>query len=440
MLASWNALYWDDWVTYAGGRQGTIDVFAECTRCVIPFRGEIEGLLIAPGPWLMRLLVFVFYPMIAFLTQQFLRRTQWLRRDEETIIALGVLFLPMFGARVALINFHYAISLLLFVLGAWMMLSQRRLTRLASLVPLFWSMFTASLQIFAVVLLVTLCIRLVTRQDVLSAERLILIASFLVFPPTHQFVIPELFPQFAVTDGYNTVRTAFLLRGFLFGGFLLVPLIFVLFRWRRRNNTRRPLILLSIGLGLLAVGTFPYLAVGHFPNFSDWVLPLLPDQSDWHSRHQLLQPFGAAFLVLAIRGLMPGFEHIVLIALLVSCCSLNAATYSQYYIDSLKQTEILQFITDNADNFKEGRSLALTDRATDLNARGRSYRNSEFMAMIRSRTQTQMNVGADTRDFCESSQPDLNLIITSTRGRLRTLLSRNPDLSISLEPLPFCSN
>jgi hypothetical protein len=151
MLASWNALYWDDWFTYAGGRQGTVDNFAQCRRCVLPFRGEIEGLLIDPGPWLMRLLVFVFFPIIALLTQQFLRRTKWLHRDEETLITLAVLFLPMFGARIALINFQYSFSLLFFTLGAWMTLSKRRLTRIASLLPIFWSMFTESFQVFVLV-------------------------------------------------------------------------------------------------------------------------------------------------------------------------------------------------------------------------------------------------------------------------------------------------
>ena len=110
MLASWNALYWDDWLTYAGGRQGTVDNFAQCTRCVLPFRGEIEGLLIDPGPWLMRLLVLIFFPIIALLTQQFLRRTTWLHRNEETLVTLAVLFLPMFGARIAIINFQYSFS------------------------------------------------------------------------------------------------------------------------------------------------------------------------------------------------------------------------------------------------------------------------------------------------------------------------------------------
>jgi hypothetical protein len=54
---------------------------------------------------------------------------------------------------------------------------------------------------------------------------------------------------------------------------------------------------LEFGLFILALGTCPYLAVGHFANLSDWITMWLPDNSDWDSRHQLLQGMGFALLV-----------------------------------------------------------------------------------------------------------------------------------------------
>lgn len=438
MLASWNALYWDDWITYAGGRQGTIDVFAECSRCVIPFRGEIEGLLIAPGPWLMRLLVFVFFPIIALLTQQFLRRTQWLQRDEETIIALGVLFLPMFGARIALINFQYTISLLLFVLGAWMVLSPRQVTRLVSLVPIFWSMFTQSLQVFVVVLIVVLLAKLVVRQSAFTLDRVLVVASLLFFPMIHRYGIAALLPEFRVVDGYNTIRTTFLIRAVLVASILTLPLVAIAFRRRNGRVEERPVVLVAVGLAVLAAGTFPYLAVGHFPNISDWILPLLPDQSDWNSRHQLLQPIGLAIVVLGVSKMMGQYRRtFVLFVVGISVC-LNAATYSGYYLDSLKQKTVLSYIADNGDALRAATAVVVDDAASDYNARGRGIRSYELQAMVETVVGTKVTLGYFSYDYCNSQKPDLLMRITPTGGRTTGLVQRKAAVNVTIEPFFTC--
>jgi len=432
MLASWNALYWDDWITYAGGRQGTIDFFAECTRCVVPFRGEIEGLLIAPGPWLMRLLVFVFFPIIALLTEQFLRRTQWLQKDEETIIALGVLFLPMFGARIALINFQYTISLLLFVLGAWMVLSPRQVTRLVSLVPIFWSMFTQSLQVFVVVLIVVLLAKLVVRQSAFTLDRVLVVASLLFFPMIHRYGIAALLPEFRVVDGYNTIRTSFLIRAVLVASILTLPLVAIAFRRRNGRVEERPVVLLAVGLAILAAGTFPYLAVGHFPNISDWILPLLPDQSDWNSRHQLLQPFGIAIIILGVSQMMAQYRRAFVLSVLGASICLNAATYSGYYLDSLKQSKVLNELSLNAVSLEDVDAVAINDQTHDFNARGRTVRPYEWSAIVKQRTGAVVNTDADTRQFCQEESPDLLVTVSPVGGRLRSLLRREALIEVYL--------
>lgn len=438
MLASWNALYWDDWITYAGGRQGTIDFFAECTRCVVPFRGEIEGLLIAPGPWLMRLLIFVFFPIITFLTQQFLRRTQWLHRDEETVIALGVLFLPMFGARIALIDFQYAFSLLLFTLGAWMALSPRQVTRLVSLVPIFWSMFTQSLQVFVVVLIVVLLAKLVVRQSAVTLDRVLVVASLLFFPIMHRYGIPAVLPEFRVVDGYNTIRTTFLIRAVLVAGVLTLPLVVIAFRRRNGRVEERPVVLVAVGLAVLAAGTLPYLAVGHFPNISDWILPFLPDQSDWNSRHQLLQPSGTAILILGISQMMTQYRRAFIFLVLGACISLNVATYSGYYLDSLKQKAVLSYFGENKDDLGAATAVVVEDFAIDYNARGRGVRSYEWQAMVETVVGQEVLVDSYSVDYCQDKKPDLILRITSTGGRLKGLVRRKAAVNVNLEPFVTC--
>lgn len=438
ILASLNALYWDDWITYAEGRQGTIDVFAECTRCVVPFRGEIEGLLILPGPWLMRLLAFACFPMIALFTQQFLRRTQWLHKDEETIITLGVLFLPMFGARITLINFQYVISLLLFVIGAWMALSPRRVTRLGSLVPIAWSMFVPSLQFFVVVLIAVLLMQLIMRQYSVTLDRVIVVASFLVFPFVHRYGIPLLFPELQFTDGYNTIRSAFLMRAVLVVSVLTLPLVAVAIRRRKGRVEERPVVLLAVGLAVLAFGTFPYLAVGHFSNISDWILPLLPDQSDWNSRHQLLQPFGTAILVLGVSQMMTRHRRVfVYLVLGVSVC-INVATYSGYYLDSLKQKAVLSYLAENGDDLRAATAVVVEDTALDYNARGRDVRSYELQAMVETVVGTRVSLDYFSHDYCDNRKPDLIMRITPTGGRIKGLVQRKAAVNVTFEPLVTC--
>jgi hypothetical protein len=438
MLASSNALYWDDWLTYAGGRQGTVDYFAQCTRCVVPFRGEIEGLLIDPGPWLMRLPVFVFFPIIALLTQQFLRRTKWLQRDEETLVTLALLFLPMFGARIALTNFQYSFSLLLFTLGAWMTLSQRRLTRLASLLPIFWSMFIASFQVFVLVVLAVLVVRLLTKSDVLGSDRVVLLGSLLVFPFVHRYLIPRLLPELSVTDGYNTIRGAFLARAVMVSAILIFPLVIVTLRWFAKRTADRPTVFIAVGLALLSVGTFPYLAVGHFPNLSDWVLPFLPDQSDWNSRHQLLQPFGIAVVVCGIQQTFVKNRRGLLVLLLASSIFMNLATYSGYYLDWSKQRSVMAYLAQNADSLTQVEAMVVRDSANDFNARGRGVRSYEWEAMFTRATGRTVRIDSDSIEYCFTESPTAILKIVPTGGRLISLLRREAAVNVSLERLDGC--
>ena len=212
-------------MVYATGSEGVRTYFAECSRCVVPGRAAVEATLIAPGPWLMRVLTFLYFPLIALLLAAFLRRTCWLRIRETSHIALVLLFMPTYGARVSHIDYQYSFSLLLFAIGAWMTLSPRVTIRVCAVFPIFWSMFIASLQVFVVVIIVVLGVKLVRRELQKSADRLLLVGALCVFPFVHRYLIPTLFPSLAVTDGYNTIRVAFLVRAVVFKLLLLIPVI-----------------------------------------------------------------------------------------------------------------------------------------------------------------------------------------------------------------------
>jgi hypothetical protein len=438
LVASWNALYWDDWMVYATGSEGVRTYFAECSRCVLPGRAAVEATLIAPGPWLMRVLTFLYFPLIALLLAAFLRRTCWLRIRETSHIALVLLFMPTYGARISHIDYQYSFSLLLFTIGAWMTLSPRVTIRVCAVFPIFWSMFTASLQVFVAVIIVVLGVKLVRRELQKSADRLLLIGALCVFPFVHRYLIPTLFPSYAFNDGYNTIQVAFLLRAVVFTSLLLIPLIILGLKLQRKKAMSRELVLVAIGFAVLGAGTFPYLAVGHFANLSDWILPFLPDESDWNSRHQLLQPFGFAFIVLAAAKMLRERKLAFLFAIMSVSVALNIATYSGYYLDWMKQREFIAQMSESKGLLVDAKSIVLVDEALRFNARGRGVRSYEWSAMVNRATDLNIIVDANSIHFCEEKSPSHLVTVTASQGRLRSLISGQIGISIAIAELPIC--
>lgn len=439
LVASWNALYWDDWMVYATGSGGVETYFAECTRCTLPGRATVEAILIAPGPWLMRVLSFLYFPVIAFLLAAFLRRTCWLRTRETSYITLLVLFMPAYGARISHIDYQYSFSLLLFALGAWMTLSPRMLIRICALFPIFWSMFVPSLQVFVVVLIAVLGVKLVRRELQRSADRLVLLSVLFVFPIVHRYLFPVLFPSYAGTDSYNTIQMAFLLRAVVFTSLLLMPLLILGLKLRRKKTVSREFVLISTGFAVLGAGTFPYLAVGHFANLSDWFLPFLPDESDWNSRHQLLQPFGIALMILAAATMLKERKRAFLFAILSISVALNITTYSGYYLDWMKQREFITEMSESRELLLDTKSMVLVDEALRFNARGRGVRSYEWTAMVKRATNLNIIVDGNNIGFCDEKSPSHLVTLLASQGRLRSLISGRIGISVAITDLPLCT-
>ena len=440
LVASWNALYWDDWVVYATGSEGVKSFFAECTSCQLPGRATVEATLIAPGPWLMRVLTFLYFPLIALLLAAFLQRTCWLRIRETSYITLVVLFIPAYGARISHIDYQYSFSLLLFTLGAWMTLSPRVLIRVCALLPIFWSMFAASLQVFVAVIIVVLGVKLVRREHQKSADRLVIVGALCVFPFVHRYLLPVLFPSIAVTSSYNTIQVAYLLRAVVFTSLLLIPLMILGLKLQREKPVSREFVLISIGLAVLGAGTFPYLAVGHFANLSDWILPFLPDESDWTSRHQLLQPFGIALIVLTAAKLLGKRKRAFLFAIISVSVALNIITYSGYYLDWMKQREFITEMSKSRELVLETKSMVLVDEALRFNARGRGIRPYEWTAMVHRATDLNIIVDGNSLQFCQEYSPSHLVTVSASQGRLRSLISGQIGISIVITELSLCES
>ena len=440
ILATWNAFFWDDWIQYSNGSKGIRQLQSVCARQCIPLRGWTEAQLISVGPWAIRALTFIIWPVVTFFLYQFLKRTTWLSKAERSTVSLLFLLMPINGARVSLITNYYLFSLTLFALGAWMILSPRRLVRLISLVPLFWSMFTASLQVFVFVLTAILVVRFMQKLDSLNQTNLLVLVLVTTLPFMHRYFLPLVFKSMVITtDGYNTIRPAFLVRAIFFTFMLLVPLFLALLRIRVKKPVPRENILCYIGLALIGLGTFPYLAVGHFANLSDWILPFLPDESDWNSRHQLLQAFGLALVLLGIASMFGVRKRSFIICTVALSVGLNFATYSGYYLDAMKQREFIANVHDMAEQISGVSAVVILDESLRFNARGRWIRSYEWTAMLERATDFAIEADDGRIQNCEVVAATKMLTVTASNGRLKSLLTGRVGISVRASDLPNCS-
>jgi len=258
-------------------------------------------------------------------------------------------------------------------------------------------------------------------------------------PFVHRFLIPIILPTFSFRDGYNTIQSAFLVRAVVFSSLLVLPLLNLLNRRRLQQSVTHEGAILSLGLAALAVGTFPYLAVGHFPNLSDWVLPFLPTESDWNSRHQLLQPFGVALVLLAIARMFGARMKAFVAVILTISVGLNIATYSGYYLDAVKQAELIQAVAENDAQLSNISALVINDQSTRFNARGRGIRPYEWTAMVTRAIDETIQVDANNIQYCYESKPSKMLTITAENGQLKSLFVGSIGLDVKVTDLTICS-
>jgi hypothetical protein len=391
----------------------------------------------------MRVIVFVLFPLIAILFSQFLRRTCWLQNYEIGIATIFVLFLPMYGARIANITFIYSLSLFFFVLGAWMLLSHRPVTRVLAVVPIFLSMFTPSFQFFVVVPIAVLTIKLFQDRDDATRQASIhvSIALLCMSALAHRFALPSLSQSLKIRDGYNSIHAMSLGRAVLYSTALVLPLTRVLIRQKRRNSISRESYLLSVGLATVAAGTFPYLAVGHFADLSSWLLPIIPSASDWDSRHQLLQPFGFALILLAIVLTFGARKQQFILVVMFSSVALNLMTYASYYFDAIKQEVFITEVRRNAQQLAGVSAIAIEDLSEGMNARGRTLRPYEWTEMISRALSRDTPIVVDVMSiqFCKEFAPTHIISVSRSNNFFETLNIKDFGIRLRVARLENCS-
>lgn len=439
MLPLGNARFWDDWSSHF--YSGT-DFLSGQT---FPFRQPLDDFLISAsgGFWLYRPLTFAAFLTCGWFVWRISEYPRgFLTTSERTVITLLFLVLPFNTVRAIVQGlFSYTFSHFFFFLGWMIWVRQTKYLWFFAA----WSCFvlsfpTHSLLFFAAApalhLLVTNSMPLASRLTQIG----VLGMTSILFRPTMSLIRPDL----KLNEGYNAILPAFLVRASLLLLVVIALAAYLMFRgiYYAKAERSRYLKIISTGLFLVALGLFPYMAVGHFPNLSDLLMLVIPNLTENDSRHSLLLPIGTAVTLVGIARLSLRRESLMaaFIATLFACASLNVSMYSQYYTDKLKQDGIIRQLAAKSSEIQSTR-LMFKDEARQFNARGRDLYPYEYSGLLQSALPGEVFELVSGSEFpCskDSLRPGTLIRITSNHGRLRTIATGDAGIRLSVESIDLC--
>lgn len=422
-----NTYFWDDWYTYFSGDVAQIrhlTIFSGFS----PLRPYVESPLILLGPSAFRVFTVGAFLVVALLFSRILRRYSFLSlsQSESKVVSALMLLIPANGARWSLTTIGYTISLVTFIV-AWYLLSKRTSIHAFLAIALFiYSFDTASLGIFA---MAPVAAEVIERRNNRSLTTLWAPAAVFFSAPAYfawdYFYNPNLDP---VRQSYYTPTPGGLVRGLIV---VVICGIACLRAWLKCHDAIQRNRIVA-GCVLLCLATFPYVALGHFANPTDWLIGFLPGTSDWDSRHQLLIPTALSVLGIAVLKNLtiskPGVR-----LLLTGFFVLSFATNFNYLVDSIKLRSIQTGLADI--QISSGSKVFVKDDSEHLNARGRWFRDFEWAGLIYKATGSEVRVTEVESGTCTTRDVSGVLLeITGGRGKLGTLLHRSAGIKITVTP------
>jgi hypothetical protein len=444
-------IYWDDWTLYMVPSDVLVERAAQAGSTWWYPLGHIQAVLLSAGPWVYRVITLCLMFGAGVALDRILRAHQDLHSRSRYLIVLLFLILPLYWARVALIDIHYTICYFLFFL-AWALMTRYRAISLALF---FLSFSTNSLLVFFALPAADRCMNEL-RGDFRASRigKCILRNIDFALLPLVYFAIKNIwFRPYGIYAGYNegyalanlilrpieqwndfidTAASAMLglrlsstnVLSLPFGVSLVSAAIAVALFTRACSPLSAPVCTTSeagtirrrlVVAGLVAsiAGAFPYWIVGKAPTFSDW-----------GSRHQLLLPLGTACLIAAALAGAGHCRRPAIATTIALCTLLNCSAYMSYLIDWHKQRGLTAALR-GSDLVSRASVVVFVDDTLDFNARARRYRYYEWCGLLAYAFGDNSRLGADEQDLIRFTTGDLNSEISSRQ------LPRHVDLSSS---------
>lgn len=381
-----SAVFFDDWVIVDSSNETILEIFRQA-GAMFNLVGFLHVGLVFLGVWSYKLLTFILMGAAGYFLNEILKKNSVLGYQLRWSIVLLFLLLPFNMARVALIDFPYALCYAMFF-GAWLTIDRYRFL---SAVLFFMSFNTNSLLVFYALPVLDQWYRSSGRYTAYTLVRFalarweLMVLPFLYFGIKFLFYRPEGFYA-GYNQGYNLevipvvveeqIRDLLGLRFNAKAVLVFFPFVYIALRALFNFNESDKRLLLSLvamvsGVISIVLACFPYWILGYTPTFSDWT-----------SRYQLLMPLGAALLVSGALLLLPKIFKTISLAVVVSAClSYGLSGYYHFYIDWQKQLFLLQEINKDP-VISEANFIIIKDQTKKLDAVGRTYRFYEWNGIL----------------------------------------------------------
>ena len=338
------------------------------------------------GPSGLRALIFAIFLMSTLFLYAILGKFLAQNLVQKRFLALVLLALPFNTARVSLQTIHYSVAHFLFYFAWYLLVSfkSRKVSFLSkALFFLSFGMHSLLLFYFLPVL------HKLWLSQIGNIKTLILNTrrnfSLLALPFLYWMMRAIFWPAEEVYHDVGLAQVSAAVKFVLFSGLLLF-LVFVL--QHKINAIEQSLRIIFIGILCLFFGIIAYVLLGAFPN--DWsflskYINIFLGRSDWYSRHQTLQPLGAALLIVGVIGLLPKslkkFTKQIQALMLAVCVLFNVGFGFEYVVDHAKQKEVVRVLKKDGES-KLWSDYQFVDQTTLLNARGRMYRERDWQGLI----------------------------------------------------------
>ena len=428
-------------------------------RCKVPFVFTLLQPLFRVGDWTVKLLVIFAFAVAGWLFSKILTFTRSLSDFQVSAMTIAFVLLPINAARVSLSTAPATLLLPVFLGGTLALTRKNHFVAVIGWLLIAFSAFQPSYQVFSLAAIFPL-----VAHDLGSRKRVVLrtwivLVCLVCIAPLHRYFLGDLVVKFGflgeagIVEGtvipgenglYNLIKPAFLARAVVVCGALALPLLVSGLTHLYRNISLRDWRPNSVrvGLALVSLGTFPYMAVGHFANLTDWIVSWLPDTSDWDSRHQLLQGPGLALVFGGLLGLIiPRFRNLVLHLCVAAFLILSISTFSNYHVDGLKQRDVIEDLRLHINDFEGTNVIQFDDRALDLNARGRTVRSYEWKGIAELALEREIVIPErfTAVDGCTGHVIGKIVTVRKVSGRLQATITRSRVATIDISDLVVCS-
>lgn len=427
-----NTLYWDDW-TVSNKDYPKVIWLSIKGAGLAPWVRFVEWPILEVGVWLIRFLTFAIFFGAAVMCFKILQVNLGLVAPKtQRILVLLFLVVPVNHARISIICFDYSTSYFLFFLGWFVLVHYKSIKSflLASGI-IFLSLKTHSFLFF--MFLPFLHYIWINKSELIDFHKLNRQHSQVVFLatiPVAYICARQIFwAPVTSWESYQQPTTAGLMTGLwpvLIG---LVGLSVIAIRYAKNKPTHFGFVLFIYGFLVTALALFPYFLAEFYVGYAGRpaYITVFEFRADWRSRHQLLMPLGLALSVVGLNELFKWKQNKNIFAgfIIVVSVALNMFWGSQYFLQSLKQEQLVELLKATKNEIV---ITSLDDLTLRFNGRENTFRGYEWSGFM-----TLAGIPTE-RPGCEALPNGSVLVLKSDKPYLSALISRDLGLYFDVTP------